>query len=53
MSERNGDKARFNRRRKAKILRRTRIREFRKLPGLACHPLEAKPKEKKTEHEIV
>jgi hypothetical protein len=29
MSERNGDKARFGRERKQKILRRKRIREFR------------------------
>jgi hypothetical protein len=30
MSERNGDKARFGRERRAKILRRKRTREFRK-----------------------
>lgn len=29
MSERNGDKAKFGRRRRAKILRRKRTREFR------------------------
>ncbi|MBI3895903.1 MAG: hypothetical protein HY313_08215 [Acidobacteria bacterium] len=42
MSERNGDKARFDRARRRKIIRRQRVRELRKLLGLGRHPLETK-----------